>query len=183
MAWLLLLSACDSGLSASDRRSRHQGVLERAFSDPRAQALAIAAEHGDAAEVRRLMRGEGVDPDAIFGSSDGGMPLLVWPIYSKSPEGLRAMLENGADPNAKKRSPSDRGEHYHADAMVWAAERDDPVYLQLLLDHGGDADTRNANNEALLFHAFIKQNQWRNVQLLVERGADANANVSAGRRY
>src|SRR5690606_31332065 len=32
-----------------------------------------------------------------------------------------------------------------------------------------------------LFDAFIHQNQWRNVQLLVERGADVNANVSVGR--
>ncbi|TYT27534.1 ankyrin repeat domain-containing protein [Luteimonas viscosa] len=180
VACVLWLSACDFDLSASEPRSRHQGVLERAFPDPRAQALAIAAEQGDAGEVRRLMRDEGVDPDEIFGGSDGGMPLLAWPIYSRSPEGLRAMLEAGADPNVKKRSPSDRGERYHANAMVWAAEQEDPAYLQLLLDHGGDPDTRNANNEALLFHAFIKQNQWRNVQLLVERGADVNASVGMG---
>jgi ankyrin repeat protein len=174
----LWLTACDAVLSSAEPRSRHQAALERAFPDPRAQALAIAAEQGDAAEVRRLMQDEGIDPDTIFGGHDGGMPLLAWPIYAKSTAGLRAMLEAGADPNAKKRSPSTRGERYHANAMVWAAENEDPEYLRLLLAHGGDPDTRNGNDEALLFHAFIKQNQWRNVQLLVERGADVD--VSAG---
>jgi uncharacterized protein len=181
-AWLLavllsgLLTACGFPLSAEEG-SRYPGVLERAFPDPGAQALAIAAERGDAAEVRRLMRDEGVDPDVHF--SKDGMPLLAWAIYTKSPEGLRALLENGADPNAAKPYPRREGftPTNHANAMVWAAEREDQVYLNLLLDHGGDPDTRNANNEVLLFHAFIKQNQWRNVQLLVERGADVNAEV------
>ncbi|MCD9031243.1 ankyrin repeat domain-containing protein [Luteimonas sp. Y-2-2-4F] len=167
---------------AAGSGSRHAGVLARAFPDPQAQALAVAAERGDAAEVRRLMQDEGVDPDTIFGGRDGGMPLLAWPIYAGSPEGLRAMLENGADPNVAKPYPEEEGRSKtnHSNAMVWAAEQEDPVYLELLLDHGGDPNTRNANNEALLFHAFIKQNQWRNVQLLVERGADVNAKVSAG---
>lgn len=182
LCWLalasLLLTACNPDLLAAARQSRQQAALEEAFPDPKAQALAIAAEHGDAARISRLMREEGVDPDTIFSSPNGRIPLLAWPIITGSPEGLRAMLEAGADPNARKLFPSDRGERYYPNAMVWAAQQQDPVYLELLLDHGGDPNTRNANNEALLFHAFIHQNQWRNVQLLVERGADVNAQAS-----
>ena len=127
------------------------------------------------------MQDEGVDPDVIFWGRNGGTPMLAWPIYRGNPDGLRAMLENGADPNvAKAYQTQDRGIRNNANAMVWAAEQDDPVYLQILLDHGGDPDTRNANNEALLFHAFIKQNKWRNVRVLVERGADIDAQVSPG---
>src|SRR5690606_20497534 len=137
----LLLSACNPDLLAAARQSQQQAALEEAFPDPRAQALAIAAEHGDAARVRRLMRAEGIDPDAIFSSPKGRIPLLAWPIITGSPEGLRAMLEAGADPNARKLFPSDRGERYYPNAMVWAAQQQDPVYLQLLLDHGGDPDT------------------------------------------
>lgn len=176
----LLLSACNADLLAGARVSRQQAALEEAFPDPKAQALAIAAEHGDVARVGRLMREEGINPDKIFSSPKGRIPLLAWPIITGSPEGLRAMLEAGADPNARKLFPSDRGERYYPNAMVWAAQQQDPVYLELLLDHGGDPNTRNANNEALLFHAYIHQNQWRNVQLLVERGADVNADISAG---
>jgi uncharacterized protein len=184
-AGMLLLSGC--WLDAPAAADRQQESLQRmraesAFSDPKARELAVAAALGDAATIRRLMRDEGVDPDLIFGGRDGGMPLLAWPVYARNPEGLRAMLENGADPNAAKPYPRREGftPTNHSNAMVWASEQEDQTYLNLLLDHGGDPDTRNANNEALLFHAFIKQNKWRNVQLLVERGADVNASVGMG---
>lgn len=150
--------------------------LDRVFADPQAQALALAAERGDAKTVQRLMKVEQVDPDVIF--SQDGMPLLAWPIFTHSPAGLKAMLENGADPNASQLHPAQdttrfKGRHEN-NAMVWAAEQEDPIYLKLLLDHGGNPNTRNSNGETLLFHAFIKQNQWQNVKLLVERGADVN---------
>lgn len=174
----LLLAGCHPDLFAAARQSRQHAALVEMFPDPEAQALAIAAEHGDAREVARLMRDEGVDPDRIFSSPKGRIPLLAWPIITGNPDGLRAMLEAGADPNAKTRYPSDRGERYYPNAMVWAAQQPDPVYLRILLDHGGDPDTRNANDEALLFHAYINGNQWRNVQLLVERGADVNIQAS-----
>jgi len=154
--------------------------LDRVFSDPKAQALALAAEQGNAAEVRRLMKEEKVDPDHIFGAD--GMPLLAWPVFTESPQGLRAMLENGADPNArnpkqivKTYKDGSVGRYFVSEnAMVLAAQKEDPIYLRLLLDHGGDPNTRNGNDESLLFHALIHQNKQKNVKLLVERGARVN---------
>ena len=166
----LALAGCSEPTPA---QLSHYGV-ETFFTDPKAQQLAVAAEYGDAQAVHRLMKDEGVNPDAIF--SKEGMPLLAWPIFTHSPEGLKAMLENGADPNVKQAYRTAYGDmSYHGNAMVWAAKQEDSIYLQLLLDHGGDPNTRNANDETLLFQAFIWHNQWQNVQLLVERGADIDA--------
>jgi uncharacterized protein len=107
---------------------------------------------------------------------------VAWPIYTKNPAGLKAMLENGADPNARYPTPrierykdGSVGTYYKNSAMVWAAKEDNSVYLKLLLDNGGDPNTNNSNDETLLFQAMIWQNQWKNVQLLVERGANINA--------
>ncbi len=173
----LLLTAC---LQATPT-SQSFLDLEQSFpGNPKAQALAVAAEHGDAREVRRLMKEEGVDPDTVF--SPEGLPLLAWPILTGNPAGLKAMLENGADPNARVQTPTivrykdgSVGTYYKNNAMVWAAKADDPIYLRLLLDHGGDPDTRNSNDETLLLQARLMGNQWENVKLLVERGADVNA--------
>ncbi len=178
---LFLQTGCLLSAPSPAAKSAHTRSLETWYPDKGAQALAVAAEFGDAAEVRRLMKEQGVNPDKHF--SPEGMPLIAWPVFTKNPAGLKAMLENGADPNARVTEPFEiyRGKdgsvgiYYYNNAMVWAAKQEDPIYLRHLLDHGGDPNTRNSNNETLLFQAFIWQDQWQNVKLLVERGADVNA--------
>lgn len=171
---LFLQTGCLLSAPSPAAKSAHTRSLETWYPDKGAQALAVAAEFGDAAEVRRLMKEEGVNPDKHF--SPEGMPLIAWPVFTKNPAGLKAMLENGADPNAAMPYPlpPDRTPRNNDNAMVWAAKQDDPIYLRHLLDHGGDPNTRNVNNETLVFQAFIWQNQWHNVQLLIERGANIN---------
>jgi hypothetical protein len=187
--WLLLallaaaLAGCDAP-AVSQPRSRSQEVLERTFKDPKARQLAIAAERGDAAEVRRLMKDEHVNPDVIFSDRGDGFPLLAWPILTQSAEGLRAMLENGADPNAHQTYVAEtyakkkeiRG---YDNAMVFAIQQQEinPIYLKLLLEHGGDPSARYSNGETLLYKAFLWQNQWQYVRMLIEHGADINAGV------
>ena len=172
---LLGLGGCLFSPPSPAAKSAHTRSLEKWYPDKGAQALAVAAEFGDAAEVRRLIKEQGVNPDKHF--SPEGMPLIAWPIYTKNPAGLKAMLENGADPNAAMPYPlpPDRTPRNNDNAMVWAAKQEDTIYLRYLLDHGGDPNTRNVNNETLLFQAFIWHDQWQNVQLLVERGADIDA--------
>ncbi|WIH04294.1 ankyrin repeat domain-containing protein [Xanthomonas translucens pv. graminis] len=180
LSFMLLACAGCNALSVPPAYQQSAYNLPSFFPDPKAQALALAAEHGDTKEIRRLMKEEHVNPDVIF-STDGD-PLLMWPIMTHNPDGLRAMLENGADPNARK--PDQKveyfkdgsvGRHFKSEnAMVWAAKQEDPIYLKLLLDHGGDPNARNTNDETLIFQAFITQNKWQNVKLLVERGGDVN---------
>ena len=162
-------------LTAACARSSSHGASR--YFEGKALDLAIASETGDAKEIRRLIKDEGVDPDVEFSKREG-IPLLAWPLRAQSLEGLRAMLENGADPNAR-RVRQLQGKPYRDDnAMVYAAQMKDPRYLRLLLQHGGDPNTRNADNETLLLQAFLSGNQWENVQLLVESGADVNLGSS-----
>lgn len=179
---LFLQTGCLLSAPSPAAKSAHTRSLEAWYPDKGAQALAVAAELGDAAEVRRLMKEEGVNPDKHF--SPEGMPLIAWPVFTKNPAGLKAMLENGADPNAAILHHAQETERfrgrYENNAMVWAAKQGDPIYLRHLLDHGGNPDTRNSNNETLVFQAFIWQNQWPNVQLLIERGANINEPHSGG---
>ena len=170
----ILLAACD--LPASPKTSSWDA---EDYFKGKAVELADASMQGDVIAIKSLMKEEGVNPDIIF--SEGAMPLLAWPILTESPEGLKAMLENGANPNARWPTPTvvnfkdgSGGSYYENNAMVMAAGWPDPQYLKLLLEHGGDPNTKNSNNESLLFQAWIKQRQWPNIQLLIEHGANIN---------
>ncbi len=173
----LLLTACFE-LPPAAAQSRYGDLNKEPWfpGNPQAAALALAAEHGDVKEIRRLMKDEGVNPDTVF--TKEGTPLVAWPIFTKNPAGLKAMLENGADPDAFLLHPMQHTTRFKGriknNAMVWAAKADDPVYLKLLLDHGGNPNTRNSNGETLLLQAKFS-GAWENIELLVERGADVNA--------
>ena len=163
-----LLASCDW---VADANQTSQWNPKDYFDGPTAE-LAEAAMHGDAKEVTRLIKEEGVNPDTSFGKD--GMPLLAWPILTENPEGLKALLDNGADPNARMINKTlERGQNLD-NAMVMAAGWPNPVYLEMLLKHGGDPNTKNSNNDPLLLEAFLKQRQWPNIQLLVLHGANVN---------
>lgn len=164
-AWVTLFLA--SGCAAS---STH-GAGEYFTGD--ALELAVATESGDKDRIRQLVKVDKVDPDKIF-SADDGIPVLAWPLRVRNLEGLLALLENGADPNARRYKEVDGRKLGYNNAMVYAAKLDDPRYLEALLKHGGDPNTRNSAGETLLFQAFISGNQWENVKVLVENGADIN---------
>ena len=139
----------------------------------KALQLAIASENGDSDTIARLIKEEGVNPDATFAGRDG-IPVVAWPLRARSLEGLAALLDAGADPNVRESKHMNGAMIHFNNAMVYAAKMDDSRYLELLLKHGGDPNTRNVSNETLMFQAFISGNQWKNVQLLVEHGADVN---------
>ena len=169
-ASILLLAAAFILLSACSPQSKYGA--DRYF-EGNALALAIASEQADGEAITRLMKDDGVDPDRIF-ARDAGIPLLAWPLRARNLDGLQALLGNGADPNARAYKTVDGRRLGYNNAMVYAAKMDDPRFLELLLKHGGDPNTRNSANETLLFQAFVAGNQWENVKLLVENGADVN---------
>ena len=165
-----ILTGCGIGHPPRSHHGAHR------YFEGDALQLAIAAEHGNVRQVQKLMKEKGLNPDKVFGGNDR-YPLVAWPLMSRNLEGLRALLENGADPNARYPEPRSYGKertYYYNNALVYAAKLEDHRFLELLLEHGGNPNTRNSNHETLLFTAFISGNQWKNVQTLVEHGADIN---------
>lgn len=165
MAWLTLFLT--TSCSATSAHGAHN------YFEGQALKLAIATERGDAQTIGRLIQQDGVNPDTTF-SREGGIPLLAWPLRARNLDGLRALLDNGADPNARLARHMNGQLINFNNAMVYAAKMDDPRYLELLLDHGGDPNTRSSNKETLMHVAFLSGNKWENVQLLANSGANLN---------
>jgi hypothetical protein len=191
----MLLAGCnlpssDGASDASASAPSSQSSLfnpASTFKNQQALALARAAQDNNAEEVRRLIKDEHINPDTLFGNDDyhdGGFPVVAWPVITQSLSGLKALLDNGANPNAHVLHPMQNTSRFKGryldNAMVYAAKTEDTAYLKLLLEHGGDPNTRNSNGETLLFQAYIWHNQWQNVQVLVEHGADVNAITQGG---
>jgi uncharacterized protein len=165
---LVNLAACWAVPSTERTASRF--TAERHFQG-KALELAKAVDRNDATAIRRLIKDEGVDPDTIF--TDQAMPMVAWPILNRNLTGLQLLLEAGADPNARRVDAKRPHGQQRNNAMVLAASEPDSRYLAMLLDHGGDPNTHSSNDEALTHVAYLR-NQWQNVQLLIERGADIN---------
>lgn len=176
--WLYALAGlCLSGCVAAPSPQAAQPFDARDHFHGRALALAQAVDRKDAAAIDRLIAQEHLDPDALFDAADA--PMLAWPVINGNAEGLKQLLDAGADPNARRTRPERRYGQSRDNALVYAARAPDPVYLRLLLDRGGDPDTRNADGEPLLYVATLAR-RWANVRLLVLRGARVNEGLSGG---
>ena len=140
----------------------------RAFEDAQLRELADAARSSDIAKIDKLVRA-GVPVNGI--GREGFRPLH-WALLGKSPEGLKRLLELGADPNAEigiGRSP-----------VFMAASLESPDFLRYLLQAGGDPNgrsTRGTGAATALSRAFSAL-QRNNADLLIQAGADVNAIVN-----
>lgn len=133
-----------------------------AFDDPQIIALADAAARGDRAQVRELVT-QGADVDT---RGDRGVNLLEWAMLSKSPEGLEALLEAGADPAAPGMGDST--------AIHTAAIANDPVYLEILLTHGADPNTQEPESGEPVLSTATGAGNESQFRMLLAAGADPN---------
>lgn len=139
-------------------------TAEQMFPDPKVAELAKAACEGNVAQVKHLVA-DGVKVDSA--GKDDFHPLL-WAMECHNHDGLRALLELGADPNHVYGG--------HASAIWIAAREKDVDVLKLLIDHGGDLN-RRFNDDSPLIRAITLGTQtgyWKNYYLLLDAGADIN---------
>lgn len=167
----LLLSTCLAACHAQPATEPITGFPASSYFQGKALELAEAVDRNDAADVRRLIKQEGINPDAIFDES--AMPMVAWPVFNKNLPGLKLLLDNGANPNARRIDAQRPHGQQRNNALVFAAGYPDTRYLAMLLDYGGDPNTHNSNGEPLTYVATLRD-QWPNVKILIERGANIN---------
>ena len=112
------------------------GLAWRLLAD-RPADLGLAAETGDVATVRRLLRA-GAKVDA---RNAEGRTALQAAAFGGQVETLRLLLEKGADLNAKDRS--------NQTAVMLAVSMGRLESARLLLEKGADANSRDASGETL----------------------------------
>jgi ankyrin repeat protein len=172
LPWLVLLISLLLAACAPPPAAHEQPFRTTDHFQGKALALAQAVDRKDAAAIHLLIKDEGVNPDTIFDQAN--MPMVAWPVINGNLDGLRLLLDNGANPNARKMMPlRERGKAGEDNAMVFAAGLPDQRFLTLLLDRGGNPNTMSSNDEQLTYIATL-HHHWPNVQLLIERGADIN---------
>lgn len=165
-----LLAACQGNDAPVDRRTL-QGTDYRLFQGTPLWAVARAAQTNDAQRLAALGTAGGfrVDaPEPRFGKT-----VLQLAVANGDYAACEALLRLGADPNAHDR--------YHgSSAMLEAARRPDPSFVELLLAHGGhpnDAETGprrpgNTQRNTPLLHAV--NSSLATVKVVLAAGANLN---------
>ena len=180
----LLLSAMHSSGCDADSRSKSLWFLssmkiEQHFEDPLMIVLAKAIEEQSLSDIQNLII-QGADINA---KGNEGMSPLFWALTKQKAESFKFLLERGANPNViaekrveKKLYPT-RPDTQKLALMELAATTDDPIYLALALQHGGDPDTiaygSITGGITILFRSIAKGGV-EHVDLLIDAGSDVN---------
>jgi ankyrin repeat protein len=135
--------------------------IHEVFADPAVAELAEAVAAGDSADIRRLAAG--VD---LRTHGDKNVTLLEWAVLNQSLDGLKALLEAGADP---AEPGIDGGTVVHMAAMA-----NDPAYLDVLLAHGAAPDTPHGENGSAPLSAALMGERSVQFHRLLEAGANPN---------
>lgn len=144
-------------------------------------ALVAAAEQPEAA---RLLLQRGADPNAF--DKNKGSTALTAAAFKGQSEVVKLLLEHGANADAALRDGTRRTPLY----VVAGADADEDLAIEvakLLLDKGADINVRavdwNSTEGWTPLLAAIKNERWKLVHFLVERGADVNAQSVAAGQY
>ncbi len=129
------------------------------FPDPVAAAIAEALVEADLDTVRALAAS--ADLAAI---GDKRVTLLQWALFTRSLDGMQALLDAGADP-AQPGMDGDTAVHF-------ACMLEAPQFLQALLAHGANPNVANGDTGAAPLHAALATERDVQFRMLLAAGAD-----------
>ena len=108
---------------------------------------------------------------ALLKTTLGGKTPLYWSVYDGAEGTAKALIELGADVNAKER-------RYGLTVLRLAGYRGDSDIVKLLLSHGAKVNARSESRTALFEAA--RRGHVATVELLLKSGAHANAKDKSG---
>ena len=137
-------------------------LISAIFPAASAGPLADAAERGDAAAVREVLKAR---PDLDEPGHDG-TPALHWAVFRQDVDIARRLLRAGAKPDLANR--------YGTRPLHLAISNGDRVLAQALLKAGADPASVDGSGDSCLVQA-IKTGKLPMVRLLLEAGAPPDA--------
>jgi len=135
--------------------------VKSVFSDVGTQSLAKAVQEGDIARIKKLIA-DGVDVNA---AGENGMTALFFGL--RNYDGFRVLLEYGANPNVV----TDDGQS----VLHWAVRAKDDRFISLALRLKGDPNLVAGQFGNTLLHEAASPEGKDKVTLLLDHGADINA--------
>ncbi|MBD3398153.1 hypothetical protein GF412_03105 [Candidatus Micrarchaeota archaeon] len=104
-----------------------------------------AVNGGKDGDVKALIKSREVDPDGQGKYGDTALMIVAAKGYTRT---AGALLENGADPNA-------RGRHFVTPLMVAVKWSMSPKMIEMLIDHGARIRARN-----LMLETALEEARW-----------------------
>lgn len=170
-----MVLCCHAGGAKSDALSALVKMkAEDYFSGPVQIEFVKAVGSGNVRRAGELLK-QGADVNA---EGRDGMRPLFWVIAKKSIEGFEFLLKNGADVNVKLIRPKNEGPS--TSVMELALRMENPKYLQLALQYGGDPNAKFRDSTATIIYDAIKIHQKERVRALIKAGADLSHQDSFG---
>lgn len=150
------------GEMIADAPQKPKQKFKKIKKESLSQPLQKAALADDVKTVRKLLR-DGADPDTIVVSDTQRNPLLLLTAYHGHVEGTQALVDNGADIEA-------RG-HDGLTPLYGAVSKHRKECVDILLQAKADPNVRNEDGYPLLLYA-VTEGYYYVTQKLLEAGAD-----------